>query len=68
MVNAFIGSKGADGVSEFLSIGAGGGSGGSVQVFAKSVIGTGKVDLSGGNGSSNGGGGGSGGRLFTHFF
>jgi hypothetical protein len=49
-----------------MSLGAGGGAGGSIQIITKNLRGDGKLSLKGGNGH-NGGGGGSGGRAVVNY-
>lgn len=59
-----ISVKGGDGLPvEEVTLGSGGGAGGSVHIVTRNIAGNGTIDASGGDGSIYGGGGGSGGRL-----
>ncbi len=58
----------ADGtVGTNLSYDSGGGSGGSVNIFASTITGSGSITANGGNGATSNAGGGSGGRIALHY-
>ena len=66
--NSTVSADGKWGVTEnYDQFGAGGGSGGSIQITTLNMRGNGHVSVKGGSGSSNGGGGGSGGRLVMNY-
>ena len=63
-----IDAQGSWGIQEnFDQYGAGGGSGGSIQITTLNLRGNGFVSVKGGAGSSGGGGGGAGGRLVMNY-
>ena len=47
--------------------GSGGGSGGSIKILTRNIVGDSKIEAKGGDGSFGGGGGGSGGRLVISY-
>ena len=70
MQKSFLLAEGSYGKNDPQSYtqGSGGGSGGSIQLTMRSLVGDEThLDIKGGNGSPNGGGGGSGGRMIINY-